>query len=161
MALAVGAASAALLAVWRARFAAVAVLIVTVVFAHWVGVLRTLPDYERYKHVPQFARVIQERASPAAEVCTYKLATPSLVYSLRRHVTFVEDEASLLRLLGTKAELYCLMREEDYEAVRTAPGVHLTRIAQAPVFYTQLQDFWSRPAPRRVVLVTSRVSGGP
>ena len=138
-----------------ATFAAVAALAASVACAQWVVVLRTLPDYERYKHVPQLAAVIQERASPAAEICTYRLATPSLVFVLGRHVHFVEDEGTLRQLLQSKPELYCMMREEEYEAVRPALGVRTTELADAPLPPTQLRDVWTQAPLHRVVLISN------
>lgn len=159
--LAAGGVAAAVLALRRTSCAAVAALVVAIILAHWTLVVRTLPDYERFKHVPQLARVLQEQASSAGEACTYKLATPSLVFTLRRHVFLVEEEEALRLLMRTKPELYCMMREEDYEAVRTGLGVPTATLAQVPVFYWKWSEFWTRPPLPRVVLVTNRLSNEP
>jgi len=158
--LSAGAVLAAGLTLWRARIAAVTVLAVAIILTHWVVVLRTLPDFERYKHVPQLGRLVQERASPAAQVCTYKLATPSLVFYLRRHVFLIEDEGELRQMMRANAELYCMMREQDYEAIKGTLNVPTAVIAHVPVFSAQLEDFWRRAPLGRVVLVTNRPRGG-
>jgi 4-amino-4-deoxy-L-arabinose transferase-like glycosyltransferase len=145
----------------RARLAGFAALAVSLVCAHWIVVLRALPDYERYKHVPQLSRVIQARAVPGSDICTYKLATPSLVFLLRQHVFLLEDEAALRRLMQATPALYCMMREGDYEAVRGTLGVQTAVLGQVAVAPSRWQDYTNRAPLPRVVLVTNRSSGGP
>ncbi len=140
----------------RARFTAIAAIIAAVVAVHWIVVLRTMPDYERYKHVPQLARVIQARASPAAEVCTYKLATPSLTFLLHKKVFFVEDEGALRQLMQRKPELYCMMPVEQFQAVRGGLGAHATELARVSLFADDLGELTGRSPLRQVVLVTNR-----
>jgi 4-amino-4-deoxy-L-arabinose transferase-like glycosyltransferase len=158
--LATGGLVAAYCAVRRARLAGFVALAASLVCAHWIVVLRVLPDYERYKHVPQLSRVIQERAAPGSAVCTYKLATPSLVFLHRQHVFLLEDEAALRQLMQATPALYCMMREEDYKTVRGALGVETAVLAQVAVAPSQWRDYVDRAPLRQVVLVTNRPSGG-
>jgi 4-amino-4-deoxy-L-arabinose transferase-like glycosyltransferase len=159
--LGLGALASVTLMLRRARPAGLAAIVAAVICVHWIAVLRTLPDFDRYKHVPQFAREIQSRASPAGDVCTYKLATPSLTFLLRRHVLFVEEEGTLRQLMQTVPDLYCMMPEEEYRAVRNALGVRTTRIADVSVFPADLKELTGQTPLRRVVLVTNRVADKP
>jgi len=153
--LAAGAVVSAYSTARRARFAAFTVLAASLVCAHWIVVLRALPDFERYKHVPQLSRVIHERAAPDGDVCTYKLATPSLVFLHRRHVFLVEEEEALRRLMQTKSALYCMMRAEDYEAVKSTLGVETAAIAEVAVAPSQWRAYLDGNPLRQVVLVTN------
>jgi 4-amino-4-deoxy-L-arabinose transferase-like glycosyltransferase len=156
--LAAGALMSACCTVRRARLAAFVVLATSLVCAHWIVVLHVLPDFERYKHVPQLSRVIQEQAARGSDICTYKLATPSLVFLHRQRVFLLEDEAALRQLMQTKPALYCMMREEDYQAVRGALGVETVVLAHVAIAPTQWQEYVNRAPLQQVVLVRNRPS---
>jgi 4-amino-4-deoxy-L-arabinose transferase-like glycosyltransferase len=153
--LAAGAVVSACSTARRVRFAAFTVLAASLVCAHWIVVLRALPDFERYKHVPQLSRVIHERGARDADVCTYRLATPSLVFLHRRHVFLVEEEEALRQLMQAKPALYCMMREVDYEAVKSTLGVETMAIAEVAVAPSQWRAYLDRTPLRQVVLVTN------
>ena len=52
-----------------------------------IAVTRVLPEFERYKPVPPFSALLQQRLQPGDEVAHYQVALPSMVFYLQRHVT--------------------------------------------------------------------------
>ena len=150
---AVGALAALAWTAGRRMLAAVGSLAGAVVIAHWVLVVWALPDFERYKPVPQLARVIQERASPGAAVGMYKVPAPSLVFYLRRHVTQMFGEEQLRAFLSHHADVYLVMTDDDYRAVSRGLDTPLRIIARAPRFEAQLADFLNRSELPSLLLV--------
>jgi hypothetical protein len=153
---ALGAAVALSWLVRRRSFAGLTMLAATIIVAQWVLVVWALPDFERYKPVPQLARVLTETAGPAAIVGIYKVPTPSLVYYLRRRVPQMFDEAQLQAFVSGHPEVYCVMTDDDYEAVKGRLSVPLRVIARAPRFEARLTDFLNRSALPNLLLVTTR-----
>jgi len=155
MAVAAGGVAALVWLVRRAPFGAVASLAAALIVAHWVLVMWALPDFERYKPVPQLARAIQQISGPPPIVGTYLVAAPSLVFYLRQHVTQMFDEEQLKAFLRSYPDALCLMRDEDYDTVRSRVGVPMRVVARAPRFDAGLLDFLGRSPLPGLVLVTS------
>lgn len=156
--LAVAAGAAAAL-VWTVRsrvWPAIASVAGALVIAHWVLVVWVMPDFERYKPVPQLARVVQERAGPDAVVGMYKVSVPSLVFYLRTHVSQMFGEEELTAFLSRHTEVYLVMTDDDYEAVSRTLPVPLRVLARAPRFQAQLDDFLSRSELPALLLVTNK-----
>ena len=142
---------------WTARrqwLPAVASLAGALLVAHWVLVIWALPDFERYKPVPQLARVVQTSAGPDAAVGMYMVPAPSLVFYLRRHVTQMFGEEELLAFLSHHEEVFLLMTDDDYEAVSRTVPVPLRILARAPRFEARLSDFLTRSELPSLLLVT-------
>jgi len=154
MAVAAGGVAALVWLVRRAPFGAVASLAAALIVAHWVLVVWALPDFERYKPVPQLARVIQQIPGPRPIVGTYLVAAPSLVFYLRQHVTEMFDEGQLSVFLTSNANALCVMRDEDYDTVRSRIAVPMRVVARAPRFDAGLLDFLGRSPLPGLVLVT-------
>lgn len=145
----------ALVWVSRGRLAAgIAELAAAIVVAQWILVIWALPDFERYKPVPQLARVIQERAGPSAVVGMYKVPAPSLVFYLRRHVTQMFGEEELRAFLAHHDEVYLVMTDDDFRAVNAVLPSPLRIVASAPRFEAQLDDFLNRAPLPSLLLVT-------
>jgi len=150
---AAGGAAALVWLVRRAPFAATASLAAALIVAQWVVVLWTLPDFERYKPVPQLARAIQQTAGPRPIVGTYKVAAPSLVFYLRQHVTQMFDEDQLSAFVASHPDGLCVMTDEEYDAVRAQFHVPTRIVASAPRFDARLGDFFGHaPLPALVVV---------
>ena len=66
--------------------AAALALLAAVIAVNWAFVVRVLPEFERYKPVPMFSRVLEERLQPGDVVAHYQVSLPSMAYYLRRHV---------------------------------------------------------------------------
>ena len=139
----------------RARPGAAAALAGSLIAAHWILVIWALPDFERYKPVPHLARVIEQQPARPAAVGTYRIAAPSLVFYLRRHVVQMFDEEQLEAFLSGHPGAVCVMPAEDYEAVSARLPLPTRIIASAPRFDARLADFVGRKPLRSLVLVTA------
>jgi 4-amino-4-deoxy-L-arabinose transferase-like glycosyltransferase len=136
-----------------ARAAALASIAAALVLGLWVVVLWSLPGFERYKPVPQLAQAIEATGRPQAPVATYSVATPSLVFYLRRHVTQLFDEAQLRAFLAANADGLCVMRAEDYDAVRIRLPAPTRVLVSVPRLDAKLTDFVRRsPVPALVLI---------
>jgi len=153
LAVAAGASAALVWTVRRRVWPAIASLAGALIIAHGILVGWAMPDFERYKPVPQLARVVQERAGPGAVVGMYKVAVPSLVFYLRRHVSQMFGEEELAAFLSHHAEVYLVMTDDDYAAVSRTLPIPLRVIARAPRFEAQLDDFLSRAELPSLLLV--------
>ena len=122
----------------------------------WLMVIVALPDFERYKPVPHLARAIEAADPPAPPVATYRYATPSLVFYLRRHVDELLDERQLVDFFAQNPGAYCVMRAEDYPALRRVLDVPTRVVADTPRFDVKPPDILARLPLPRLVLVTSR-----
>jgi 4-amino-4-deoxy-L-arabinose transferase-like glycosyltransferase len=146
---------AALVALGRAaRLVGVAMLAAGLIAAHWVLVTLALPDFERYKPVPHLARVIERQPARAPAVGTYKVAAPSLVFYLRRHVDQMFTEEELRAFYDAHPDGVCVMPEEEFNAIGATLPVPLRVVASARRFDARLGDFLARSPARRLVLVT-------
>ncbi|MFO7694376.1 MAG: glycosyltransferase family 39 protein [Vicinamibacterales bacterium] len=147
---------AAILALRRgARPASAAALAVSLIAAHWILVIWALPDFERYKPVPHLARAIEQQPVRPPAVGTYRIAAPSLVFYLRRHVVQMVDEEQLEAFLSGYPDGVCVMPAEDYESIGARLPVPTRVIASAPRFDARLSDFLGRTPPRRLLLVSA------
>ena len=153
---AAGAVAALVWTMRRQMLPAIASLAGALVLANGILVVWALPDFERYKPVPQLARIIQQRAGPGAVVGMYKVPAPSLVFYLRRHVTQMFDEAQLQAFLTGHAEAYLVMTDDDFEAASRAVPTPLRIIARAPRFEAQLDDFLTRAPLPNLLLVSNK-----
>jgi len=141
----------------RSAATACASLGAAVVIGHWVMVGWALPDFERYKPVPHLARAIEQTAAPGARVGTYRVATPSLVFYLRRHVDQLFDVSEVSAFFKGPSAAYCVMRQEEYEPIKTLIGVPTSVLATSPRFDGQLRDFLARRPLPNLVVVTNRL----
>ena len=114
-----------------------------------------LPDFERYKPVPHLARVIERQPARPSAVGTYKIAAPSLVFYLRRHVVEMFDEAQLEAFLAGYPDGVLVMPAEDYEAIRARLPLPTRIIAGAQRFDARLGGLLSSKPLPRLVLVTA------
>lgn len=150
-----GGGAAALLALLRgARAAPLVALAAGLITGLWMMVTWSLPDFERYKPVPRLARVIEQASDPRAAVGTYRIATPSLVFYLRRRVTQMSGEEELSAFLRDHPGGLCVMAAEDYDGARERLPVPTRIVARAPRFDAKLSDFFSRAPLPELVLIT-------
>ncbi|MGE5199411.1 MAG: hypothetical protein ACM3H9_07200, partial [Rhodospirillaceae bacterium] len=142
----------------RRRSAVVGALAVSLIAAHWILVIWALPDFERFKPVPHLAKAIEQQPARPSAVGTYKIAAPSLVFYLRRHVDQMVDSAQLEAFLARHPDGVCVMPAEEYDAVRARLPLAARVIASAPRFDARLSDFLARGNLPQLVLVSG---GGP
>jgi hypothetical protein len=145
-----------LLLVVRKEFAAVAATAITFAALNWVFVVRTLPDFERYKPVREACRAINARSEPDAEVGYYRYASPSMVFYLERRIFECYDRQELESILASGREVYCLMTAADYEDVRASLPVSTYILASYPVFQVKLISIFERTEIPQVVLISNR-----
>jgi 4-amino-4-deoxy-L-arabinose transferase-like glycosyltransferase len=139
----------------RQRHAAAAALAGSLIAAQWILVIWALPDFERVKPVPHLASVIERQSVPPSAVGTYRIAAPSLVFYLRRHVVEMFDEEHLEAFLAGHPDGVWVMLAEDYEAVSARLPVPTRIMASAPRFDARLTGFLARTPLPRLVLVTA------
>lgn len=143
------------LIIWRRGRAAIIATALTVIALNYIFVLRTLPDFERYKPVRAFSDIIRSEASPDALVGYYRLASPSMVFYLRRPVFEYYNEEELRMALSSGKEVYCLMKDEDYRSVRDSlPPTYI--LATHPVFQVKLKSIFERVERPQVLLISNK-----
>jgi hypothetical protein len=116
-----------------------------------------LPDFERFKPIPQAAKAILALETRPSAVGAYRIAAPSLVFYLRRHVDEMVSEEELQRFFATRLDAVCVMPADEYERVRTTLAVPTRVIIRRARFDAQLRDVLSRsPLPEVVLVAASR-----
>ncbi|HYP25685.1 MAG TPA: glycosyltransferase family 39 protein [Blastocatellia bacterium] len=143
------------LALARKRFAAVVCVALSLIGANWTFTLAALPDFERYKPVPEACELIRAKASPEALVGYYRFASPSMVFYLRRPVFEYYRPEQLEEALRSGKDVYCLISLQDYESLRESLGVTTYVLASYPVFQVKLKGILDRTALPQVVLISN------
>jgi 4-amino-4-deoxy-L-arabinose transferase-like glycosyltransferase len=142
----------------------------TVIGCNWVFVLRTLPDFERYRPVRALSEVIAAEAGPEALVGYFRAAYPSMVFYLRRPIfEYVAlGEPAAARILEQKEleaafssgkEVFCLMTASEYEAIKPLLPPETRVLASHPIFKVKLKGILDRGELPQVVLISNK--GGP
>lgn len=125
------------------------------VVLNWAFVLALLPDFERYKPVRPLSEIIRAQAGPEAKVGYYKFASPSMVFYLRRPVFEYYFEEEMRKLFASNDEIYCIMRAEDYEAIKLKlPPTRI--IASRPLFRARLNTILKGADLPQIVLITNK-----
>jgi 4-amino-4-deoxy-L-arabinose transferase-like glycosyltransferase len=132
-------------------------LTITLVAINWIFVLKTLPDFEKYKPVPPLCEVISEHASPDAKVGYYRFASPSMVFYLQRPIFEYYRPEQLIDLLVSEKEVYCVMTALDYESLRGALPVRTIVLATRPTFQVKLKGLLSATESPQVVLISNKL----
>src|SRR5262249_32680903 len=136
---------------------AIVALVVFVSIINWGFVLITLPDFERYKPVAQLCKTIQDRASDDALIGYYRLASPSMVFYLRRPVFEFYEPKELQQALCSGKEVFCIIPRSDYEALRPLLPVETHVLASSPVFQVKLKRILDKVSPPQVLLISNTV----
>ena len=141
-------------ALTKKELAAVLCTAAAVIVINWVFVLKTLPDFERYKPARTFSEIIKAEAAPDALVGYYRLASPSMSFYLRRHIFEYYRPEELQAAFSSGKKVYCLIAAEDYEAIKASlPGETLI-LASQPVFRLKLRSILDRNEIPQVLLIT-------
>ena len=138
------------------KMAAVAVTAAAAIAANWVFVIWTLADFERYKPVRAFSEIIEATASAGAMAGYYRVASPSMVYYLRRPVFEYYRPDEVVSAFSSGKEVCCLMTAEDYEAIKEELPVATSVLASRPVFQVKLRGILDRAELPQVVLISNR-----
>jgi 4-amino-4-deoxy-L-arabinose transferase-like glycosyltransferase len=143
------------LIILRQERAAIIATALTIIALNYIFVLKALPDFEQYKPVRAFSEIIRQDASPDALVGYYRFASPSMVFYLRRQVFEYYTEEQLRAALSSGKEVYCLIKDEDYKAVReTLPPTYV--LATHPVFQVKLKSIFEHVERPQVLLISNK-----
>ena len=140
----------------RKRLPAIAMTALTVVAMNWIFTLKTLPDFERFKPVRPFCELIAGRADADAMIGYYRLASPSMVFYLRRQIFEYYYPDELQAAFSSGKDVYCLMTLQDYEAIKDSLPAQTYILASRPVFQVKLKVVLEKVEPPQVVLISNR-----
>jgi 4-amino-4-deoxy-L-arabinose transferase-like glycosyltransferase len=157
----VGGAAALMVIARRQIFAAASTVAGTLVVISWCVVLWALPDFERYKPVRPFADVIRSRASVGGIVGYYGFALPSMVYYLHRPIMEVVLPDHLRAVFYSTSDVYFVMPEADYEAVKERLPVRTYVLARQPMFDLRAGNFLQGSELPQFVLISNRSGDAP
>jgi 4-amino-4-deoxy-L-arabinose transferase-like glycosyltransferase len=135
---------------------AIVVTALTFAFCNWIFVLRTLPDFERYKPVRSVCNEITSGASPDAMVGYYKTAYPSMAFYLRRPIFEYYDQVEIETAFASGKEVFCLMAASDYEAIKERLPAQARVLARRPIFQVKLRTILDRVELPQVVLISNK-----
>jgi hypothetical protein len=136
------------------RLAAVLASVIAVIVFNWVFVLRTLPDFERYKPVRALCELISSRP-PDALAGYYRLASPSMSFYLRRPIFEYYSREEIDSALGSGKDVYCVMTAADYDSLKPQLGVPTYVLASRPMFQVKLKGLLDKVEPPQVVLISN------
>ena len=144
--------------VW-ARRAHMAIVIVALTMAaiSWVFVLRSLPNFEKYRPVSALSEIIARQAGPDARVGYFRTASPSMVFYLQRPIFEYYRVEELSEAMGSGQEVYCLMAADDYEVVKDAIAVPTIVLASRPIFQVKLGGIFNRTRTPQVLLISNKL----
>jgi len=137
------------------RGLAIGSLLFTIAAANWIFVVRTLPDFERYKPVQALCRIITSEAEKGALTGYYRIASPSMVFYLKKPIFEYYDPADLRDALGGDRQVFCLITESDYLAMRDSLAPRMRVLASRPVFQVKLRGILDRVTPPQVLLISN------
>lgn len=143
-------------ALFRKRFAAIAMTALAVIMMNWVFTLRTLADFERFKPVRPFCALVEAEAGPDAMIGYYRFAAPSMVYYLRRPIFEYYRPEELQSAFSSGKAVYCLMTLQDYEAIKDSLPAPTYILASRPVFQVKLKVVFEKTETPQVVLISNR-----
>jgi 4-amino-4-deoxy-L-arabinose transferase-like glycosyltransferase len=138
------------------RPAAIIASALVVILFNWIFVLRTLPDFERFKPVLPLSQVIASTASADSLVGYYKIASPSMVFYLRRPVFEYYEQEELARALTSGKEVYCLISAAEYETIKQSLPVPTYILASRPIFQVKLRSILNKVEPPQVMLISNK-----
>jgi 4-amino-4-deoxy-L-arabinose transferase-like glycosyltransferase len=137
-------------------FAAIAAMAIGFVALNFVFVFQTLPDFERYKPVRALCEIITAKADQDSMVGYYRIASPSMVFYLRRQIFEYYQPEELREALGSDKTVYCILSGEEYEALKSSLPVETRILASRPVFQVKLRSIFDRRELPQVVLISNK-----
>jgi 4-amino-4-deoxy-L-arabinose transferase-like glycosyltransferase len=131
-------------------------LLAAMVAVNWAFVVRVLPEFERYKPVPEFSRTLHERLQPDDLVVHYKVSLPSMVYYLRRHVDKYDDDAPFVSTILSDKRAYAVLSAGDYAALAPQIAARTCVIERRPTFEVKLRQVLARQPLPELLLISNR-----
>ena len=151
-----GLCAAAVISLKRTDVGAV-ILALTLAAVNWVFVLRSLPDFEKYRPVRALSEVIVANAGPDAKVGYYRTASPSMVFYLRRPIFEYYRPEELSEAMSAGEDVYCLMTADDYEAIKDVLAVPTIVLASRPAFQVKLKGVFDRTKTPQMLLISNKL----
>jgi hypothetical protein len=151
-----GGLAALVLAVLRRPAASGITLLAAMIAVNWTFVVRVLPDFERYKPVPYFSRVLEQRLQPSDVVAHYQVSLPSMAYYLRRHVKQIFNEPEFLDVILSSDHVYAVLSDDDYAALRPRIGGQTCIIDRRPTFDVKLRSVLAREPLPELLLISNQ-----
>ncbi|MGA9772945.1 MAG: glycosyltransferase family 39 protein, partial [Blastocatellia bacterium] len=140
----------------RKKFTAILSSALAVIALNWIFVLWTLPGFERFKPVRTFSQIIASRAGEGSLVGYYRIASPSMVFYLRRQVFEYYRQEELEQALSSGKEVYCLIGAQDYESIKQSLPVPTYILASHPMFQVKLKAILDKVEPPRLMLISNK-----
>jgi hypothetical protein len=145
-----------LLAVVRRPGPAALALLAAIIAVNWSFVVRVLPEFERYKPVPFFSRVLEDRLRPDDVVAHYQVSLPSMAYYLRRHVEQIFDEPKFLTVILSDQHVYAVLSDDDFAALRPRIGARTCIVDRRPTFDVKLKRVLAREPLPELLLISNQ-----
>jgi 4-amino-4-deoxy-L-arabinose transferase-like glycosyltransferase len=140
----------------RKPSAAALSLLAAVIAVNWAFVVRVLPEFERYKPVPEFSKTLQDRLRPDDVVAHYQVSLPSMVYYLRRHVDQYVDDPPFVSAILSGRQVYAVLSAGDYAALAPQIGAKTCVIDRRPTFEVKLRQVLARQPLPELLLISNR-----
>ena len=131
-------------------------LVAAVIAVNWAFVVCVLPEFERYKPVPEFSQVLHDRLKPGDLVAHYQVSLPSMVYYLRRHVDQYVDEPPFVRAMLSEKQVYAVLSADDYAALAPQIATRSCVIDRRPTFEVKLRQVLARQPLPELLLISNR-----
>jgi hypothetical protein len=100
--------------------------------------------------------VIKQRATPESRIGYYRIALPSMAFYMRRPVFEVFDVEDLRQTFASGEDVYCLMTDEDYRAVKDTLRGPTHVLARRTLFDVKIRAFLEGNELPDIVLVSNR-----
>ena len=140
----------------RRPAAAALSLLAAVVAVNWTFVVRVLPEFERYKPVPELSRVLESRLQPGDTVVHYQVSLPSMVYYLRRPVDQVVDAPPFLEAVLSDKRVFAVLSADDYRELAPQIAARTCVIDHRPTFEVKLRQVLARQPLPELLLISNR-----
>jgi 4-amino-4-deoxy-L-arabinose transferase-like glycosyltransferase len=140
----------------RKPAAAALCLVAAMVAVDWALVVRVLPEFERYKPVPELSRMLQDRLQPGDVVAHYQVSLPSMVYYLRRHVDQYVEDAPFVHAILSARHIYAVLSADDYAALAPQIAARTCVIDRRPTFEVKLRQVLARRPLPELLLISNR-----
>ena len=130
-------------------------LLAAMIAINWTFVVGVLPEFARYQPVPSFSRTLQARLKPGDAVAEYRVALPSLVFYLGRHVDQYFDPDLFVNAMLAPRPVYATITAEDYEALAPRLAARTCIVDHRPTFDVKLGRVLAREPLPELLLITN------
>ena len=131
-------------------------LLAGMIAVNWAFVVRVLPEFERYKPVPFFSRVLEQRLQPEDVVAHYQVSLPSMAFYLQRHVDQYFDDPPFVEAILSSKHVYAVLSDDDYAALTPRIGARTCIIDRRPTFDVKLKRVLAREPLPELLLISNQ-----